>query len=227
MLGNFPKSAKWTNLRQRCFRVRRRSIMFTLTRLIGRSLFILVLASTALAQESRAPIDNPSTPTPAGPLVTATATEKRVRFVSPGSVVQLRLEVYNEAGQKLFDTELRGGNVLDWHLQDGAGQRLAAGSYASVLTIKSLSGRLSQRLGLVTLNDKKAALQPAGPADLSLAQQQTIGPVEGNASFTILQQSEAEAITAVTHDGAVGQLTSTAGALTLRTGDLLDRKSVV
>jgi hypothetical protein len=34
-------------------------------------------------------------------------------------VVQLRLEVYNEAGQKLFDTELHGGNVLDWRLDDG------------------------------------------------------------------------------------------------------------
>src|SRR5688572_5612332 len=132
--------------------------MFTLTRLIGRSLFILVLAGTALAQESRAPIDNPSTPTPAGPLVTATATEKRVRFVSPGSVVQLRLEVYNEAGQKLFDTELRGGNVLDWHLQDGAGQRLPAGSYACVLTIKSLSGRMSQRVGVVTVEEQKATV---------------------------------------------------------------------
>src|SRR5688572_27037600 len=166
--------------------------MFTLTRLIGRSLFILVLAGTALAQESRAPIDNPSTPTPAGPLVTATATEKRVRFVSPGSVVQLRLEVYNEAGQKLFDTELRGGNVLDWHLQDGAGQRLPAGSYACVLTIKSLSGRLSQRMGLVTVNEEKTAVETAAAAQLSLAQQQTIGPVENNAAFTVLQESAAE-----------------------------------
>ena len=102
--------------------------MCTLKRLIGCNLFVLFLFSTALAQESRAPIDTPREPVASGPLVTATATAKRVRFVSPGSVVQLRLEVYNEAGQKLFDTELHGGNVLDWHLQDGAGQRLPSGT---------------------------------------------------------------------------------------------------
>ena len=201
--------------------------MFTLKRLIGGSLFVFVLAGTALAQEIRAPIDTPREPVapiPAAPLVTAAATAKRVRFVSPGTVVQLRLEVYNETGQKLFDTELHGGNVLDWPLQDGAGQRLAAGSYACVLTIKSLSGRLSQRVGLVTVNDKKAAIEAAGGAQLSTAQQQTIGPVEGNTAFTVLQESEAEAITAVTHDGTEGQLARTRGALSFRLGDFLSGK---
>src|SRR5688500_13925395 len=40
----------------------------------------------------------------------------------------------------------------------------------------------------------------------------------------ILQESEAEAITAVTHDGTDGQLTSTKGALTFRTGDIFSGK---
>ena len=198
--------------------------MSTLMRFVGGSLFAFVLAGTGLAQENRAPIENPQKPVAATPLVTATATAKRVRFVSPGTVVQLRLEVYNEAGQKLFDTELHGGNVLDWHLQDGAGQDLQSGSYACVLTIKSLSGRLSQRVGLVTVNDKEAAIEAAEGAQLSLAQQHTIGPVEGNATLAIRQESEGEAITAVTHDGTEGQLTSTKGALTFRTGDIFSGK---
>ena len=198
--------------------------MSTLMRFVGGSIFAFVLAGTGLAQENRATIENPQAPVAATPLVTATATAKRVRFVSPGTVVQLRLEVYNEAGQKLFDTELHGGNVLDWHLQDGAGQDLQSGSYACVLTIKSLSGRLSQRVGLVTVNDKKAAISAAEGGQLSLAQQQTIGPVEGNATLTIRQESEGEAITAVTHDGTEGQLTSTKGALTFRTGDIFSGK---
>ena len=193
--------------------------MFTLKRLIGGSLFVFVLAGTALAQGNRATIDSPREPAPTAPLVTAAATAKRVRFVSPGTVVQLRLEVYNETGQKLFDTELHGGNVLDWPLQDGAGQRLPAGSYACVLTIKSLSGRLSQRVGLVTVNDKKAAVETAGGAQLSTAQQQTIGPVEGNTAFTVLQESEAEAITTVTHDGTEGAIDRSRGALSFRLGD--------
>ena len=197
--------------------------MSTLMRLVGSSLFAFVLAGTGLAQENRTPIDNPQELVPATPLVTAKATAKRIRFVGPGTVVQLRLQVYNEAAQKLFDTELH-GNVLDWHLQDGAGQDLEAGSYACVLTIKSLSGRLSQRVGLVRVNDKKAAIEATEGARLSPAQQQTIGPVEGNAALTILQDSEAEAITTVTHDGTDGQLTSTKGALTFRTGDIFSGK---
>ena len=194
--------------------------MFTVKRLIGSSLFVFVLFSTALAQENRAPAETAREPVAAGPLVTVTATAKRVRFVSPGTAVQLRLEVYNETGRKVRDTELQGGNVLDWNLQDGAGQPVPAGSYACVLTIKSLSGRSSQRVGLVNVNDQKTTIEPAGVPQLSLAQQQTIGPVEGNAALTILRPSEAEAITAVTHDGTDGQLTSTKGALTFRTGDL-------
>src|SRR5687768_7489795 len=124
-------------------------LLISVHRLIGSSLFVLFLFSTSLAQENRTPVDSPQPAVAAGPLVTATATAKRVRFVSPGTVIQFRLEVYNEAGQKLFDTELRGGNVLDWYLQDGAGERLAGGSYACVVTTKSLSGRLSQRVGVV------------------------------------------------------------------------------
>ena len=194
--------------------------MFTFKRLIGSSLFVFVLAGTVLTQESRAPIEMPREPVASGPLVTAAATAKRVRFVSPGTVVQLRLEVYNETGQKLFDTELHGGNVLDWHLQDGAGQRIAPGSYACVLTIKSLSGRLSQRVGLVTVNEEKATIEPAEGTQLSAAQQQIIGPVEGSAAFTILHNSEAQAITTVMHDGTNGQVARTRGALSFRVGDI-------
>ncbi len=198
--------------------------MFNTYHLIVSSLFVIFLFSAAMAQENRARIDDPREPVPVAPLVTAAATAERVRFVSPGIVVQLRLEVYNETGQKIFDTELHGGNVLDWHLQDGGGERLPSGSYACVLTIKSLSGRLSQRVGLVTVDDKKAAVE--GAAQLSIAQQQTIGPLEGNVGFTIPQQSDAEALTAVTHDGTEGQLTSTKGALTFRTGNLFSGEDV-
>ncbi|MEO8435594.1 MAG: hypothetical protein ABI596_11920, partial [Pyrinomonadaceae bacterium] len=202
--------------------------MFALKRLMGVSLFVFVLAATALAQGNRARLEAPGepvAPNSAPPLVTATATATRVRFVAPSTVVQLRLEVYKQTGQKVFDTELRGGNVLDWHLQDGAGERLPLGSYASVVTIKSLSGRLSQRVGLVTVSDTKAVIEATGAAaQLSTAQQQTIGPVEANAAFAVRQESEAEALTAVTHDGTDGQLTSTKGALTFSTGDILSGK---
>ena len=196
--------------------------MFACKRLIGSSLFVFVLAGTVLTQEIRTTRLAPGeavAPMPAGPLVTATATADRVRFVAPGTVIQVRLEVYNEAGQKVFDTELRGGNVLDWLLQDSAGQRLTVGSYASVLTVKSLSGRLSQRVGLVKVNEKTAALQGIGAIPLTGEQQQSIGPMESDAGFRVLGESEAAALTAVMHDGTTGQLNRTAGALSFRLGD--------
>jgi len=196
--------------------------MFTFKRLLGSSLFVLVLAGTVLTQEIRTTRQAPGeavAPLPAGPLVTATASTDRVRFVAPGTVIQVRLEVYNEAGQKVFDTELRGGNVLDWLLQDGAGQRLTAGSYASLLTVKSLSGRLSQRVGLVKVHEKTVALEAIGVTPLTGGQQQSIGPVESDAGFRLLGESEAAAMTAVTHDGTIGQLNRTAGALSFRMGN--------
>src|SRR5260370_8831377 len=120
---------------------------------------LMLAASAAFAQI--APPDN-NVEQAAGQLtstVTASATAERVRFTSPNTVVQLRLEVYDEAGQKLLDTEQRGGNVLDWHLQGGAGERVADGVYLCVVTIKKLSGRLSQKLGLVTASDQPTVLR--------------------------------------------------------------------
>ena len=61
---------------------------------------------------------------------------------APSSPVQMHVEVYAAGGEKLFDQEIRGGNVFDWHLQDGQAQRLAPGAYVCVVTAKSVSGRL-------------------------------------------------------------------------------------
>ncbi len=68
---------------------------------------LMVAAGAAFAQI--APPDN-NVEQPAVQVistVTASATAERVRFTSPNTVVQLRLEVYDEAGQKVLDTEQR------------------------------------------------------------------------------------------------------------------------
>lgn len=180
---------------------------------------LLALSNTITGQEGAE-----RNPAVTAPVVTATATPDRVRFVAPGTVVQLRLEVFTEAGQKIFDTELRGGNVLDWPLQDGAGERLSSGAYACLLTIKSLSGKLSQRLGQVRVADHEAKVLSVRVTGLSPAQQQSIGPIEGNASFTTLPETGDTALTAVTHNGAEGQLARTRGALSFRVGDFFSGK---
>src|SRR5436190_18562142 len=93
---------------------------------------VCALFSTAAAQDS--------TTAKTTLTITANATGDRLRVTAASSVVQLRLEVYAASGEKLFDQEIRGGNVFDWHLQDGQAQRLAPGAYVCVVTAKSVSG---------------------------------------------------------------------------------------
>ena len=64
----------------------------------------------------------------------------------------------------------------------------------------------------------------AEAARFTAAQQQAVGPIEENASLTILQDGDAPTATVVAHDGQVGQVTSTTGALTFRTGDVFAGK---
>src|SRR5262245_38795970 len=78
--------------------------------------------------------------------ITAFASTDRVRFTGAASIVQMNLEVYTQAGVKLFDLELKGGNVLDWPLENGRAERFSPGSYLCVLTVKNLSGRISQKI---------------------------------------------------------------------------------
>jgi hypothetical protein len=178
----------------------------------------LLMASAAIAQ---VPPDN-NVDQPAGQvisMVTASATSERVRFSSPNTVVQLRLEVYDEAGQKLVDTEQRGGNVLDWHLQQGAGERVPDGVYLCVLTSKTLSGRISQKLGQVTVSGQATAVRSAAVADLNLHQAQTVGPVEsGETGLTVMGAADAP-VTVLANNGSDAQLARTRGALTFRVGD--------
>src|SRR6266550_6582658 len=155
----------------------------------------------------------------AAPQVVVTATSERIRFAAPNRVAQLRLEVYNENGQRLFDTEQRGGNVLDWHLQDGAGARLVDATYLCLLTIKDLSGHLRQTLGSAQVSAQSTTLQPIGSGQLTPLQTQAVGPIEQDVALKVIEAGPTEAATVVAHDGKDGQLSRTRGALTFRVGD--------
>ena len=94
--------------------------MHTLKRVIFASMLVSALLSTAAAQESTSATVQRSSLT-----ITATAAGERVRITAPSLGVQMHVEVYAASGEKLFDQEIQGGNVFDWHLQDGQAQRLA------------------------------------------------------------------------------------------------------
>jgi hypothetical protein len=155
--------------------------------------------------------------------ITVAASGDRVRFTAPSNVVQMHLQVYDNAGQLIFDVNSK-GNVLDWTLQDSGGARLIPGSYLSVVTVKSLSGKISQRIGSVSVQEKQLELQRVEAAQMSPGQQLAVGPIEENGALTILQAGETEATTVIAHDGTQGEITRSRGALSFRLGDFFSGK---
>ena len=188
--------------------------MPNLKQIIFACVLVYALLATAVAQSSSS-----SSPQNSSLTITAAAADDRVRITAPSSIVQMHVEVYGAGGEKLFDQELRGGNVFDWHLQDGHGQRVAAGAYVCVVTVKSVSGKLAQKIGSVRVEEKSASVQPGNSHQLSVPQMQAIGPVEEDSSWTIPASDAQQTATVIAHDGEDGQMIRGRGALTFRIGN--------
>ena len=184
-----------------------------------RSMLLLCLINSALGQDN-----GPANAQRTGLTVTASASSDRVRFTAPSSVVQIRLEVYNTRGKKVFDNEVRGGNLLDWHFQDGQADRLSDDTYLCAVTVKSLSGKLTQRIASLTIEKASARLQALDVSHITTQQSEAIGPVEENASLTVLQADEQQTATVIAHTGDDGQITRGRGALSFRLGDFFSGK---
>ncbi len=180
---------------------------------------ILLVMTAVCAQELPPPSSSQSTIT-----VTAAATADSVRFTAPSTVVQMRIEVYASNGEKLFDNEIRGGNVIDWHLQDGQAERLSDGSYLCVVTSKSLSGRMNQKLGKITVENAMASVQSIDATQFTAQQTQAVGPLEENSSLTVLKEDDTQTATVIAHNGKEGQLIRGRGALSFRIGDFFSGK---
>src|SRR5687768_17144034 len=153
--------------------------MFSRRRLCAASFLFLCLLSTVFAQVERPGNIGQRAGQTAGQSagqtttnVTALATAERVRFTAPSNVVRMQLQVISESGQVLFDVSSE-GNVLDWSLQDSSGQRLQ-GAFLAVVTVKSLSGRLSERIGSVSVSDKQVELNAVETNTLTAVQQQAM-----------------------------------------------------
>ncbi len=175
----------------------------------------LLVIGTATAQDSA----STTTQKPSSATITVTASTDRVRITASTSIVQMHVEVYAASGEKLFDNEIRGGNVFDWHVQDGQAQRLSSGDYVCVVTIKNIAGRMAQKIGVVRVGEKDVTIGPAQIAQLSPQQSQAIGPVEEDSSWTILDGKDNQTTTVIAHDGTDGQITRGRGAFSFRLGD--------
>ncbi|HVG35454.1 MAG TPA: tail fiber domain-containing protein [Pyrinomonadaceae bacterium] len=206
--------------------------MTNLRNLISTILLSIFLTGYASAQHE--PNAQAATPpaqaaTASAPAVTVSVAGEGVRFTSPGQVLQIQLEVYSDSGDPVFDSGLRQGNILDWRTTD-ARPAMTDGSYLAIVTVKGLSGRLSQRFGSISSQAGQLSVGRVREEELSPAQKQALSASRkahkieaagSDTAFTILKDGTTRAATVTTHDGQNGQVTSTSGDLTFRTGDVL------
>jgi hypothetical protein len=183
-------------------------------------LLSFLLIGTAFAQE-------PKSASAPAPVVTATAKGKQVRFAALGEVRELRLEVFDASGQKVFDSSFRSGNLLDWRVQDQQGQPLSDGSYLYLVTIRDLSEGFTQKYGNILLQQQQISLEHVGRKQLPEAQAQALeasrqatgaqSPVDRvgvevpsaesttvNSTTVLAQQGNAASNTASSSNGAEG-----------------------
>ncbi len=159
--------------------------------------------------------------------ITGTVTsDGTVRMIAHGEALQVRMEIYSAAGELVSDTGLRQGNIIDWKQSD-ATQPLTDGSYLVVVTVRDFKGNLNQRMAALSLQAGQLNLQKRD--EITSAQMHTLETrraaqktkvTEGDDAISILREGKERAVIVTAHDGTDGQVSSTSGALTLRTGNV-------
>ena len=163
--------------------------------------------------------DNKTTVAPA-PTVAAAASTEQARFLADNEVAHLRLEVFTLGETRLYDSDFKAGNLLDWRWQDQQGQRLADGTYRCVVTVKNLTGRSSQRQGILLIQNSEASWQAPEPAAAALR----TTAAEGMAYFATVTNPAELAAAVLAHDGNEARLMTGSGALSFRNGNFLQGK---
>ncbi|MEA2175177.1 MAG: hypothetical protein QOD00_2769 [Blastocatellia bacterium] len=143
-------------------------IMQTLRRFSIALLLSMLIGGATFAQEQK------SAGATAVPVVTATAKGRQVRFAALGEVREVRLEVFDAQGQKVYDSSFHAGNLLDWRPQDQQGQPLSDGSYLYVVTTRDLSEGFSQKYGTILLQQQQISLEHLSRKNLPEAQAQAL-----------------------------------------------------
>jgi hypothetical protein len=161
--------------------------------------------------------------------VTATITsDGAVRLVSPGETIQTRLELYSSAGERVYDSGSRQGNVIDWKQTDAA---VVDGAYLAVVSTKGFDGKWQRKYVGLSLQAGQATLSKQRRNNLNSAQLQAIDAnqsvvmIDDDSAVVVLREGKERAAVVSTHDGQNGQVTATTGDLTLNTGDIFSNQS--
>ncbi|HKQ79400.1 MAG TPA: hypothetical protein VJ810_37240 [Blastocatellia bacterium] len=71
--------------------------------------------------------------------VTIIIQQQQLRFAAPASAQEVRLEVFNQAGEMVYDSGLVSGAELSWTLRNLSGDAVPSGLYAYTLTVKDMN----------------------------------------------------------------------------------------
>src|SRR5215207_487368 len=140
---------------------------------------LLSLGTAAVAFAQAGPAEQ--LPAPPAPTITVSVSAKGVRFAALGVVKQIRLEVFGEGRDSVYDSGFKAGNVYDWGLKDEYGQLLRDGAYVFVVTFRDASGRVGMQQGGVLIEAGRPSFQ-LGEAEQSgaIAREKGRGSVADN-----------------------------------------------
>jgi hypothetical protein len=153
-------------------------------------------------------------------------------MIAHGEALQIRMEIYSTSGELVSDSGLRQGNIVDWKLTD-ATQAMADGSYLVVVTVKDFKGNLNQRMATLSIQAGQLQLVPQKRDEVTAAQTQAIESRrqgkkvrvnDGDDAVSIFRDGKERDVVVTAHDGTEGQVTSTNGALTFRTGNVFSNE---
>lgn len=190
-------------------------------------IYILVLLTiTANIQAQTPAAAQPSTVSSVTGSVTP---DGSVRMIAHGESLQIRMEIYSAAGELVADTGLRPGNIIDWK-QTETTQPIIDGSYLVVVTVKDFKGNLNQRMAALTLQAGHIQLQSQKCDEVTTAQVGTMesrkpGKIrinDGDDAVSIFKEGKERATVVAAHDGTDGQVNTTSGSLTFRTGNVFE-----
>jgi trimeric autotransporter adhesin len=151
--------------------------------------------------------------------VLAGAGREGLRVTALGFISRIRLEVFGQGRQRIYDSSFQSGSIIEWNLKDAGVQLSGADYYGCLVTFEDLNGNIGHRSGLFRIKDGQAIFDSRTAGLLSDSADQADNEI---VSF----QSEKPApITLLAHDGNDGLILTGKGDLSFRIGDGISAKN--
>src|SRR5215813_5891630 len=108
--------------------------MYLTKRLITSLLCVLLCVSTALAQDGKAAPAQASQNIAQDVMIIIQ--RQQVRFTAQRAIDEMRMQIFDQSGEMIYDSGSIAGPELDWSLQNANGETVKSGLYAYTLSIK-------------------------------------------------------------------------------------------